>query len=82
MKVLVTGGTGYLGRASVRAFQARGHELIHELLAQPLDVHGAPGGRVKFSRGSRRVVDPIDLVVTPKALAMIAVDTGVLAVGE
>ena len=28
MKVLVTGGTGYLGRAVVRALAARGHELV------------------------------------------------------
>jgi NAD+-dependent farnesol dehydrogenase len=28
MKVLVTGGTGYLGRAIVRALAARGHEVV------------------------------------------------------
>src|SRR5882762_9152898 len=28
MKVLVTGGTGYLGRAVVRALAARGHDLV------------------------------------------------------
>src|SRR5881397_1874874 len=28
MKVLVTGGTGYLGRAIVRALAARGHDLV------------------------------------------------------
>ena len=28
MKVLVTGGTGYLGRAVVSALAARGHDLV------------------------------------------------------
>src|SRR5712692_11559442 len=28
MKVLVTGGTGYLGRVVVRALAARGHDLV------------------------------------------------------
>src|SRR4029077_20881176 len=28
MKILVTGGTGYLGRAVVRALAARGHDLV------------------------------------------------------
>ena len=28
MRVLVTGGTGYLGRAVVRAFTAAGHEPV------------------------------------------------------
>ena len=28
MRVLVTGGTGYLGRAVVRAFATAGHEVV------------------------------------------------------
>ena len=39
MKVLVTGGTGYLGRAVVRALAARGHDVVvfarHATTASP-----------------------------------------------
>ena len=41
MRVLVTGGTGYLGRASVRAFHARGHELV--VFARSATGSGLPG---------------------------------------
>jgi farnesol dehydrogenase len=41
MRVLVTGGTGYLGRASVRAFHARGHELV--IFARSAARSGLPG---------------------------------------
>ena len=41
MKVLVTGGTGYLGRAVVRALAARGHELV--VFARSASRSGLPG---------------------------------------
>jgi farnesol dehydrogenase len=41
MKILVTGGTGYLGRAVVGAFAARGHQLV--LFARTATRSGLPG---------------------------------------
>jgi NAD+-dependent farnesol dehydrogenase len=41
MKVLVTGGTGYLGSAVVRALAARGHELV--IFARTAGRSGLPG---------------------------------------
>ena len=41
MNVLVTGGTGYLGRAVVRALAARGHELV--VFARGASRSGLPG---------------------------------------
>jgi len=41
MRLLVTGGTGYLGRACVRAFRARGHELV--VFARTATRSGLPG---------------------------------------
>ena len=41
MKVLVTGGTGYLGRALVRAFADRGHELV--IVSRHARRSGRPG---------------------------------------
>src|SRR6185295_7020581 len=41
MRVLVTGGTGYLGRAVVRALAARGHELV--IFARTAGRSGLPG---------------------------------------
>jgi farnesol dehydrogenase len=41
MKVLVTGGTGYLGRAVVRALTARGHEVV--VFARTATRSGLPG---------------------------------------
>jgi NAD+-dependent farnesol dehydrogenase len=44
MKVLVTGGTGYLGRAVVQALAARGHELV--VFARTASRSGLPGTAV------------------------------------
>ena len=41
MKVLVTGGTGYLGRAVVHALAARGHDLV--VFARTAGRSGLPG---------------------------------------
>ena len=44
MKVLVTGGTGYLGRAVVRALASRGHDLV--VFARSASRSGLPGAAV------------------------------------
>jgi len=44
MKVLVTGGTGYLGRVVVRALAARGHDLV--VFARSASRSGLPGTAV------------------------------------
>jgi farnesol dehydrogenase len=44
MKVLVTGGTGYLGRAVVHALAGRGHELI--IFSRHASGGGLPGAAV------------------------------------
>ncbi len=44
MRVLVTGGTGYLGRAVVRALAAAGHELV--IFARTASRSGLPGTAV------------------------------------
>ena len=44
MKVLVTGGTGYLGRAVVQALAARGHDLV--VFARTASRSGLPGAAV------------------------------------
>jgi farnesol dehydrogenase len=44
MRVLVTGGTGYLGRAVVRAFASRGHRPV--VFARSASTSGLPGDAV------------------------------------
>ena len=44
MRVLITGGTGYLGRAIVRAMHARGHDVV--VFARHASGSGLPGALV------------------------------------
>src|SRR2546426_11662401 len=44
MKVLVTGGTGYLGRAVLRALAARGHDPV--VFTRTATISGLPGAIV------------------------------------
>jgi len=55
MKVLVTGGTGYLGRAVVRALAGRGHELV--VFARTATRSGLPGTLVDGDVRDRDALD-------------------------
>ena len=44
MRVLITGGTGYLGRAIVRAMHVRGHDVV--VFARHASGSGLPGALV------------------------------------
>lgn len=52
MKCLLTGGTGYLGQATVRAFTARGHEVVAFGRRPPAAVDGP--GAVTWVQGDVR----------------------------
>jgi len=68
--VLVTGGTGYLGRAIVRALAARGHEPV--VFARRATGAGLPGrvvdGDVRDARMVRDALRDIDAVCHSAAL--------------
>ena len=55
MKVLVTGGTGYLGRAVVSALHARGHDLV--IFARAASGSGLPGTPVDGDIRDRAAVE-------------------------
>jgi len=55
MRVLVTGGTGYLGRAVVRALAARGHELV--VFARTAGRSDLPGTLVDGDVRDRAALD-------------------------
>src|SRR2546430_16748639 len=55
MKVLITGGTGYLGRAVVRAMHARGHEVV--VFARSASASGLPGALVDGDVRDRAAID-------------------------
>jgi farnesol dehydrogenase len=55
MKVLVTGGTGYLGRAVVSALAARGHELV--IFARGASRSGLPGTPIDGDIRDRAAVE-------------------------
>jgi farnesol dehydrogenase len=73
MKVLVTGGTGYLGRAVVRALAARGHELV--IFARQASRSGLPGaavdGDVRDRSAFERAADGCDALCHSAALVSI-----------
>lgn len=66
MRVLVTGGAGYLGRASLRALQAEGHRpivLVHKRHSGlPDDIEQRPGN-VLDAMSLHAAVDDVDAVV-------------------
>jgi farnesol dehydrogenase len=55
MKVLVTGGTGYLGRSVVHALAARGHDLV--VFARSASRSGLPGTAVDGDIRDRQAIE-------------------------
>ena len=70
MKVLVTGGTGYLGRAIVRSMVRHGHEPI--LFARHATTSGLPGrlvdGDIRDRNAVRRSAEGADAIIHSAAL--------------
>jgi NAD+-dependent farnesol dehydrogenase len=73
MNVLVTGGTGYLGRAVVRALAARGHDLV--VFSRAASRSGLPGrlvdGDVRDAAALTGAAAGCDAVVHAAALVSI-----------
>src|SRR4051812_48352767 len=55
MRILITGATGFLGRAIVRALAARGHSLV--LFARAATASGLPGTLVDGDIRDPRALD-------------------------
>jgi farnesol dehydrogenase len=70
MRVLVTGGTGYLGAAIVRALHARGHHpVVFARRASGARLPGSPyDGDVRDRHALRRALDRADAVIHTAAL--------------
>lgn len=73
MRVMVTGGTGYLGRAIVRALAARGHTPV--VFSRHATGSGLPGfavdGDVRDAAAVRRAADGADAVCHSAALVSV-----------
>ncbi len=73
MKVLVTGGTGYLGRAVVGALAVRGHDLV--IFARSASRSGLPGaavdGDIRDQPALERAAAGCDAIVHSAALVSI-----------
>lgn len=73
MQVLVTGGSGYLGSAIVRALAGHGHEPI--VFARHASVAGLPGrpvdGDVRDRMAVRRAAEGVDAIIHAAALVSI-----------
>ena len=73
MKVLLTGGTGYLGRAVARAIAARGHDLV--VFSRSASRAGLPGtpfdGDVRDRSAVERAAARCDAIVHSAALVSI-----------
>lgn len=73
MRVLVTGGSGYLGSAIVRALAGHGHEPI--VFARRASTAGLPGrpvdGDVRDVAAVRRAADGADAIIHAAALVSI-----------
>ncbi len=73
MRVLVTGGTGYLGAAVVRALHARGHHPV--VFARHASSAGLPGvphdGDIRDRDAVRHAADQVDAIIHLAALVSI-----------
>lgn len=73
MRVVVTGGTGYLGAAIVRALHARGHQPV--IYARRASVAALPGvaidGDVRDRLSLRRAADEADAIIHTAALVSV-----------
>ena len=73
VRVLVTGGSGYLGSAIVRAVAAHGHEPV--VFARRASMAGLPGhpvdGDVRDRTAVRRAADGVDAIIHAAALVSI-----------
>jgi farnesol dehydrogenase len=73
MRILLTGGTGYLGRALVRAFAARDHELV--VFARTATRSGLPGtlfdGDIRDAPALERAAAGCDAISHSAALVSI-----------
>ena len=73
MKVLVTGGTGYLGRSVVHALAARGHDLV--VFARGASRSGLPGtavdGDIRDRAAIERAATGCDAIAHAAALVSI-----------
>src|SRR5262245_38790898 len=73
MKVLLTGGTGYLGRAIAAALAAGGHDVV--VFARSASRSGAPGtpfdGDVRDGAAVQRAAGGCDAIVHTAALVSI-----------
>ena len=73
MKVLVTGGTGYLGRSVVHALAARGHDLV--VFARSASRSGLPGtavdGDIRDRLAIERAATGCDAIAHAAALVSI-----------
>ena len=70
MRVLITGGTGYLGRAIVRAMAARGHDVV--VFARRATASALPGravdGDIRDRDAVRRAAEGVDAICHSAAL--------------
>jgi farnesol dehydrogenase len=70
MRILVTGGSGYLGSAIVRALAQRGHQPI--VFARRASFAGLPGravdGDIRDRRAIRNAADGVDAIIHSAAL--------------
>src|SRR6476646_4137198 len=73
MRVFVTGGTGYLGRAVVRAYRSRGHDLV--IFGRHATRSGLPGtlvdGDVRDRAALERAAAGCDAISHSAALVSI-----------
>lgn len=73
MRVLVTGGTGYLGAAVVRTLHARGHRpVVFARHATSAELPGVPhDGDIRDRDALRRAADRVDAIIHLAALVSV-----------